>query len=59
VAATDTLEAGAHPDEVFPPAPSPGCAWCDFRRHCPEGQSASPDLEPWDGLDGELTVVDS
>jgi RecB family exonuclease len=50
VAATDTLEAGAHPDDVFPPVPTPACAWCDFRRHCPEGQAASPDVEPWAGL---------
>jgi putative RecB family exonuclease len=50
VAATDTFEAGAHPDDVFPPVTNPGCAWCDFRRHCPEGQAASPDVEPWGGL---------
>jgi len=54
VAATDTLEAGAHADDVFPPAPSPGCAWCDFRRHCPEGQLAASDVEPWGGLATEL-----
>jgi len=59
VAATDTLEAGAHPDDVFPPVPSPACAWCDFRRHCPEGQAASPDVEPWAGLDAELAAVES
>jgi putative RecB family exonuclease len=50
VAATDTLAAGADPDEVFPPLPSPACAWCDFRRHCPEGQAVSPALDPWAGL---------
>ncbi len=50
VAATDALEAGADPDEVFPPVPGPGCAWCDFRRHCPQGRAASPALEPWAGL---------
>jgi RecB family exonuclease len=50
VAATDTLAAGADPDEVFPPAPSPSCGWCDFRKHCPEGQAASPDLASWAGL---------
>lgn len=49
-AATDTLESGAEPDDVFPPAPSPGCAWCDFRRHCPEGRAGSPDVESWAGL---------
>ncbi len=50
VAATDTLASGAHPDEVFPPKPSPACSWCDYRRHCPEGQAASPDRPSWDGL---------
>jgi RecB family exonuclease len=50
VAATDTLSAGADADDVFPPAPSPGCAWCDFRRHCPEGRTASPELDSWAGL---------
>ena len=50
VAATDTLAAGADADDVFPPAPTPSCAWCDFRRHCPEGQAASPDLDAWAGL---------
>jgi RecB family exonuclease len=53
VAATDTLAAGAHPDEVFPPAPGQGCSWCDFRQHCPEGRSASRSLEPWAGLPTE------
>jgi RecB family exonuclease len=37
-------------DEVFPPSPSPSCGWCDFRRHCPEGQAASSTRRPWDGL---------
>lgn len=50
IAATDTFEAGADADEVFPPAPSPGCRWCDFRRHCPEGQAASAAVESWAGL---------
>ena len=50
VAATDTLQSGADADDVFPPAPGPGCSWCDFRAHCPEGQAASADLAPWAGL---------
>jgi RecB family exonuclease len=54
VAATDTLAAGAHPDDVFPPRPGPGCSWCDFRRHCPEGQLASIDRAPWSALDEAL-----
>jgi RecB family exonuclease len=37
-------------DEVFPPVPSPSCGWCDFRRHCPEGQAAAVSRRPWDGL---------
>lgn len=50
VAATDTLASGAQVDEVFPPAPSPACSWCDFRKHCAEGQAAAPDIDPWAGL---------
>ncbi|MDT4918372.1 MAG: putative RecB family exonuclease [Pseudonocardiales bacterium] len=50
VSATDTLASGAHVDEVFPPLPSSACAWCDFRKLCPEGLAVSPDLEPWAGL---------
>jgi RecB family exonuclease len=37
-------------DEVFPPRPSPGCGWCDYLRHCPEGQAAAVQRRPWDGL---------
>jgi PD-(D/E)XK nuclease superfamily len=37
-------------DEVFPPRPGPGCGWCDFLRHCPEGQAAAVPRRPWDGL---------
>jgi putative RecB family exonuclease len=51
VAATDTLAAGADPDDVFPPAPSPSCSWCDFRRHCPEGRAASAARDPWAALE--------
>jgi putative RecB family exonuclease len=50
VTATDTHAAGADVDDVFPPVPSNACAWCDFRKHCPEGRAASPNLEPWAGL---------
>jgi putative RecB family exonuclease len=50
VAATDTLAAGAAVDDVFPPRTGPGCSWCDYRRHCPEGQAASLDRPSWDGL---------
>jgi hypothetical protein len=37
-------------DALFPPRIGPLCSWCDFRRHCPEGQAASGDRQPWDGL---------
>ncbi|MBB5081009.1 RecB family exonuclease [Nonomuraea endophytica] len=37
-------------DDLFAPSPGPICGWCDFRRHCPEGQAAAQDRRPWDGL---------
>jgi RecB family exonuclease len=37
-------------DEVFPPRPGPGCGWCDFRQHCPEGRAAAATRRPWEGL---------
>ena len=51
VAATDTLQAGADPDEVFEPRPGRQCAWCDYRAHCPAGQAAGPAREPWSALE--------
>lgn len=45
--AADTLAAGGDPDVLFPPQPGRQCSWCDFRRHCGEGQQAAPALEPW------------
>jgi RecB family exonuclease len=50
VTATDTLAAGADVDDVFPANPSNACAWCDFRKLCPEGRAGSPELDPWAGL---------
>lgn len=50
VAATDTVAAGADSDAVFPPQVGRHCGWCDYRRHCPEGQAAEPELEPWSML---------
>jgi RecB family exonuclease len=38
-------------DEVFPPSPSPGCGWCDYLRHCPEGRLAAVPRSPWDALE--------
>ncbi|HEX6468328.1 MAG TPA: PD-(D/E)XK nuclease family protein [Streptosporangiaceae bacterium] len=37
-------------DEVFPPRPGPQCSWCDYARHCPDGQRAAPRKTSWDGL---------
>jgi RecB family exonuclease len=34
----------------FPPNPGPGCGWCDFAAHCPEGRAAAATRAPWDGL---------
>jgi RecB family exonuclease len=45
--ATDTFEAGGDPDVLFPPQVGRQCSWCDFRRHCPEGQAAGPPTTPW------------
>jgi putative RecB family exonuclease len=54
VTATDTVQAGGDPEELFPPVTGRHCAWCDMRRHCPEGRAAEPDREPWAGLPLEL-----
>ncbi|WP_395111107.1 RecB family exonuclease [Actinomadura sp. SCN-SB] len=35
---------------LFPPRPSALCSWCDFARHCPEGQAAAPRKDPWAAL---------
>lgn len=50
VAATGALTAGAPADEAFPPRPDRLCAFCDYRRHCPEGRAAGPGREPWAAL---------
>jgi putative RecB family exonuclease len=49
-AATDSLAAGAEPDEAFPAVPGRQCGWCDFRPSCPIGQAATPAREPWSFL---------
>ena len=49
-AETSFKSGAASADEAFPPAPGPRCSWCDFRRHCPEGQAAGPPKEPWAAL---------
>lgn len=48
--ASDTLAAGGDPEILFPPRTGNQCTWCDFRRSCPEGRAASPELEPWASL---------
>jgi putative RecB family exonuclease len=45
--ARDTLDAGGDPDVLFPVNTGRHCAWCDFRRSCPEGQAAGLAAEPW------------
>jgi RecB family exonuclease len=45
--ATDTLAAGGDREILFPPRTGNQCTWCDFRRSCPEGQRASPAIDPW------------
>lgn len=37
-------------DEVFPPRTGNQCSWCDYVRHCPEGQQAGPRKASWAGL---------
>ena len=53
-AAADTAHRGGlaptRYGEVFPPRPGPGCGWCDYRQHCPEGTAASPARRPWDAI---------
>ena len=48
--ADQAFAAGDRGDQMFPPRTSNSCSWCDWRRHCPEGQAAAPDVEPWSSL---------
>jgi len=50
--ADEAFRAGDRGDAVFAPKPSGQCSWCDFRRHCPEGQAAAPEREPWSSVVG-------
>jgi RecB family exonuclease len=52
-AAAGALATGGDPDALFPPRPGRQCGWCDYRRHCPEGQAAAPERAPWSGLADE------
>ncbi|KGN39404.1 RecB family exonuclease [Knoellia subterranea KCTC 19937] len=36
---------------LFPPVVGPLCTWCDFRAHCPEGQTAGPEKSGWAALE--------
>ncbi len=38
-------------DALFPAKPGTLCGWCDFRRHCPQGQAAGPARRPWDAVE--------
>ena len=44
-------------DETFAARPSVGCGWCDFRARCPEGQAATEQRRPWDGLSEPIPEV--
>jgi RecB family exonuclease len=54
---------GAAGDDTFAPRPGPGCGWCDYRAHCPEGTAAAQRRGSSDGLaitpaaDGLTTVA--
>ncbi|NLT54243.1 MAG: PD-(D/E)XK nuclease family protein [Actinomycetales bacterium] len=50
-AADEAFAAGRRDDDAFGPTPSALCSWCDWRRHCPEGRVAAPEVEPWAGAD--------
>lgn len=43
--------AGRRDDATFPARTSSLCSWCDWRRQCPPGQAAAPEVEPWSALD--------
>jgi putative RecB family exonuclease len=45
--ASETLKAGGDQEILFPPVTGRQCQWCDFRRSCPEGRAAAPEIEPW------------
>lgn len=45
--AAEALADGGDPVALFPTRTGRHCSWCDFRRHCPDGQAAAEDLRPW------------
>ncbi|MFB9237182.1 RecB family exonuclease [Plantactinospora siamensis] len=54
IAAERTVSDGGDPDEAFPTRPGGRCAWCDYRRTCPDGARA-PGEEPWAAVARALT----
>ena len=52
-------EARGGTEDAFPPRPGPGCAWCDFSAHCPEGRAAAVPKAPWDGLAPDVAPLDA
>jgi putative RecB family exonuclease len=54
--AAAAVTAGVAPDSAYPPITGRQCGWCDFRRHCPAGQAASPEQAPWSGLATPVTA---
>ncbi|MGZ6793594.1 MAG: hypothetical protein ACXVFV_11615, partial [Mycobacteriales bacterium] len=58
-AATTALAEGGDPEELFPPRPSALCGWCDYARHCPQGQAAAgTPRKPWAGLAEERAPLE-
>ncbi len=51
VRADAAFERGQTGPEVFPARVGPLCGWCDFRRHCPEGQAVAPEKSGWAALE--------
>jgi RecB family exonuclease len=49
--ATRALEQGGDADRLFPATPGPLCGWCDYRSLCPTGAAATPERDPWVGVD--------
>jgi RecB family exonuclease len=45
-----TAAGGPVADDTFRPRPGPGCGWCDYRAHCPEGIAAGERRASSDGL---------
>lgn len=41
-------------DRLYPAAPGPLCAWCDYLRSCPEGRRVASAQPSWAGLPDDL-----